>query len=201
MDKFTGLIEGLIWSPRGGYSNEHADEWAYEEVVYQSSDVITYKFVQVVLLDHILISLDQHLDAQLVWQLLETTNSLLQMLAILVVYCLGRVELCDDDDFLILACDGVWDCMSNQQLVDFINEQIETYHVIVYRFNGKEWFYWPIFIVAFRCRLQDSRLSTICERVLDRCLAPNTISGEGCDNMTMILVQFKKPIKSSDADP
>ncbi|RWW58555.1 hypothetical protein BHE74_00034563 [Ensete ventricosum] len=36
------------------------------------------------------------------------------------------VELCDDDDFLILACDGVWDCMSNQQLVDFINEQIET---------------------------------------------------------------------------
>lgn len=40
MDKFTGLIEGLIWSPRGGYSNEHADEWAYEEVVYQSSDVI-----------------------------------------------------------------------------------------------------------------------------------------------------------------
>ncbi|RWW29892.1 hypothetical protein GW17_00005575 [Ensete ventricosum] len=67
MDKFTGLIEGLIWSPRGGYSNEHADEWAYEEV-----------------------------------------------------------ELCDDDDFLILACDGVWDCMSNQQLVDFINEQIET---------------------------------------------------------------------------
>lgn len=31
----------------------------------------------------------------------------------------------------------------------------------------------------------------MCEKVLDRCLAPNTM-GEGCDNMTMILVQFKK---------
>lgn len=35
----------------------------------------------------------------------------------------------------------------------------------------------------------------VCERVLDRCLAP-TAGGEGCDNMTMILVQLKKPILS-----
>ena len=41
--------------------------------------------------------------------------------------------------------------------------------------------------------MQETRLSAICERVLDRCLAPSTAGGEGCDNMTMILVQFKKP--------
>lgn len=29
--------------------------------------------------------------------------------------------------------------------------------------------------------------------MLDKCLAP-TAGGEGCDNMTMILVQFKKPL-------
>jgi len=45
--------------------------------------------------------------------------------------------------------------------------------------------------------LQETRLSTVCERVLDRCLAPSTAGGEGCDNMTMILVQFKKPAQSS----
>jgi protein phosphatase 1G len=28
-------------------------------------------------------------------------------------------------------------------------------------------------------------------------LAPSTAGGEGCDNMTMILVQFKKPAQSS----
>ncbi|GKD98290.1 probable protein phosphatase 2C 60, partial [Tanacetum coccineum] len=36
------------------------------------------------------------------------------------------VELCEDDDFLVLACDGIWDCMSSQQLVDFVLEQLKT---------------------------------------------------------------------------
>ena len=43
-------------------------------------------------------------------------------------------------------------------------------------------------------KTQESSLSAVCEKVLDRCLAPSTITGEGCDNMTMILVQFKKPV-------
>jgi protein phosphatase 1G len=45
--------------------------------------------------------------------------------------------------------------------------------------------------------LQETKLSTVCEKVLDRCLAPSTAGGEGCYNMTMILVQFKKPAQSS----
>ena len=44
--------------------------------------------------------------------------------------------------------------------------------------------------------MQENKLSAVCERVLDRCLAPSTLGGEGCDNMTMIAVQFKKPIGS-----
>ncbi|KAI6680412.1 hypothetical protein NL676_034293 [Syzygium grande] len=82
---------------------------------------------------------------------------------------INTVELCDDDDFIVLACDGIWDCMSSQQLVDFIHDQLKS----------------------------ETKLSAVCERVLDRCLAPSTVTGEGCDNMTMILVQFKKPIQSS----
>lgn len=39
---------------------------------------------------------------------------------------------------------------------------------------------------------QENKLSAVCEKVFDRCLAP-TAGGEGCDNMTMILIQFKKP--------
>nr|XP_043637733.1 probable protein phosphatase 2C 60 [Erigeron canadensis]XP_043637734.1 probable protein phosphatase 2C 60 [Erigeron canadensis] len=75
---------------------------------------------------------------------------------------INTVELCEDDDFLVLASDGIWDCMSSQQLVDFVQEQLKT----------------------------ESKLSAICEKVFDRCLAP-ACGGEGCDNMTMILVQFK----------
>lgn len=44
---------------------------------------------------------------------------------------------------------------------------------------------------------QETKLSEVCERVLDRCLAPSLAVGDGCDNMTMILVQFKKPVQTS----
>ena len=47
---------------------------------------------------------------------------------------------------------------------------------------------------------QENKLSVVCERVLDRCLAPSTAGGEGCDNMTMIIVQFNKPIQSTAAE-
>lgn len=32
MNKFTGMLEGLIWSPKGGNSNDKDDDWAFEEV-------------------------------------------------------------------------------------------------------------------------------------------------------------------------
>ncbi|XP_028109830.1 probable protein phosphatase 2C 60 isoform X2 [Camellia sinensis] len=79
----------------------------------------------------------------------------------------NTVELCDDDEFLVIACDGIWDCMSSQQVVDYVQHQLNA----------------------------ETKLSVVCERVLDRCLAPSA-GGEGCDNMTMILVQFKKPLNS-----
>ncbi|PPD90591.1 hypothetical protein GOBAR_DD12476 [Gossypium barbadense] len=39
---------------------------------------------------------------------------------------INAVELCDDDEFLVLACDGIWDCMSSQQLVDYVREQLSS---------------------------------------------------------------------------
>lgn len=47
---------------------------------------------------------------------------------------------------------------------------------------------------------QETKLSTVCEKVVDRCLAPDTASGEGCDNMTIILVQFKKSNNTSERE-
>ncbi|KAF1870189.1 hypothetical protein Lal_00017770 [Lupinus albus] len=42
----------------------------------------------------------------------------------------------------------------------------------------------------------EDKLSAVCEKVFERCLAP-TAGGEGCDNMTMILIQFKNPSNPS----
>ncbi len=33
-------------------------------------------------------------------------------------------KIANDTDFLIIACDGIWDCMSSQGAVDFIKERV-----------------------------------------------------------------------------
>ncbi len=32
----------------------------------------------------------------------------------------------EDDEFVVLACDGIWNSMSSQQVVDFVKERITT---------------------------------------------------------------------------
>ncbi|XP_075220248.1 putative protein phosphatase CG10417 [Lycorma delicatula] len=69
------------------------------------------------------------------------------------------------DEFIVLACDGIWNYMTSQDVVDFIRQ----------RLNRKT-----------------EKMSTICEDLFDHCLAPNTLGdGTGCDNMTCIIVQLK----------
>jgi protein phosphatase 2C family protein 2/3 len=71
--------------------------------------------------------------------------------------------LTENDQFIVLGCDGIWDCKSNQQVVDFIRKGL--------------------------CEFKS--LGTICEELMDSCLAtkPN-FSGIGCDNMTIMIVAF-----------
>ncbi|KAK0503893.1 PP2C-domain-containing protein [Armillaria luteobubalina] len=71
-------------------------------------------------------------------------------------------EITEEDEFLVLACDGIWDCLTSQQVVNFIRYQVS---------EGKE-------------------LSEIGEMMCDHCLAPDTSSGAGigCDNMTVLIV-------------
>lgn len=35
-----------------------------------------------------------------------------------------EIEITDDVEFLILACDGVWNSMSSQEVVDFVRERL-----------------------------------------------------------------------------
>ena len=70
----------------------------------------------------------------------------------------------EGDEFIILACDGIWDVMTNQQAVDFVRDRLR----------------------------QGVPLAQICEQACDFCLAPSTEgSGIGCDNMSIVVVQLK----------
>ncbi|ODV97740.1 hypothetical protein PACTADRAFT_47598 [Pachysolen tannophilus NRRL Y-2460] len=67
----------------------------------------------------------------------------------------------DQDEFLILACDGIWDCFKNQELIALIRKNLSY---------GK-------------------KINEIVEIVLDQCLyLANATTGVGFDNMTIIII-------------
>ena len=72
--------------------------------------------------------------------------------------------LVDELEFVVLACDGVWDVMSNFEVVDFIRRRL----------------------------CSGMAPQAICEELITRCLAPDCQmgSGIGCDNMTVILICY-----------
>jgi protein phosphatase PTC2/3 len=88
-------------------------------------------------------------------------------------------QLTDEDEFLVLACDGtpvsshyippliiwpigIWDCLSSQQVIDSVRRLIH---------DGME-------------------LTEICESLIDLCLAPPppSTTGIGSDNMTVVVI-------------
>ncbi|KAF8545043.1 phosphatase 2C-domain-containing protein [Trichophaea hybrida] len=70
-------------------------------------------------------------------------------------------DISDDDEFLVVACDGIWDCQSSQAVIEFVRRGIAA----------------------------KQELHKICENMMDNCLAANSeTGGVGCDNMTMLIV-------------
>jgi serine/threonine protein phosphatase PrpC len=76
-----------------------------------------------------------------------------------------------DHKFVVLACDGIWDVKSNQEVVDFVNKHC---------YPGND--------------VSLDKMNMGMEALLDNCCATDTTSngGLGCDNMTATLVHLVK---------
>lgn len=68
-----------------------------------------------------------------------------------------------DDEFIVMGCDGVWEILKDEEICRFVHDRLKT----------------------------ESKVSKVCEDLLDMCLAPDTTQGTGCDNMSAIIIKFK----------
>ena len=81
------------------------------------------------------------------------------------------------DEFIVLGCDGIWDCLSNDECVKYVRDRIESKHPLEI---GKE--------------------------MLDEIVSadPRASQGIGGDNMTIMIIdllpQSRSYSNSSDAD-
>ena len=74
-----------------------------------------------------------------------------------------------DCDYIVIGCDGIWDCKTSEEAAEYFNEKIA---------NLKP----------------GQPLSSIIEQLLDDICATDVYNekGVGCDNMSCILIQFKQ---------
>lgn len=81
------------------------------------------------------------------------------------------IDITPQDRFMVLACDGIWNVLSSQDVTDFVEKALN---------DGV------------------NKLSSICEQLFDVCLSPDTKGdGTGCDNMTCVIIAFRHTLNSS----
>eukprot|EP00127_Corallochytrium_limacisporum_P006335 Clim_evm46s225 gene=Clim_evmTU46s225 len=80
--------------------------------------------------------------------------------------------LTDEDEFLIIACDGIWNSLTSQETVDYVSEKLKE--------------------LAKERKVGNQDLVDVCEQLFLKCMAPNTHGdGSGCDNMTAVIALMK----------
>ena len=85
-----------------------------------------------------------------------------------------NIEIIDDTcEFIIIACDGVWDCLSPQDACNYVRNRLYDQKTGISNNNIK--------------------ISKIIEEMMDSIIADDITNenGIGCDNMSCIIIQFK----------
>lgn len=80
-----------------------------------------------------------------------------------------------NDDFVIMGCDGIWECISNTGISEYIYDKENNIN------NGNN-----------SNKNKELNLEKILEDLFERNIAKSEEEENGCDNMTAILIQFKK---------
>jgi len=82
----------------------------------------------------------------------------------------------EKDEFMVVACDGIWDVLDNSQVIDFIRPRLQE--AVGFPVKGRSSF-------------SPDVIAKIAEDLLEECCAKEFVPpGLGTDNMTVIIVAF-----------
>ncbi|CAD8111388.1 unnamed protein product [Paramecium sonneborni] len=76
--------------------------------------------------------------------------------------------LCPQDQFILMGCDGIFETLTHDELLNHINQKLGS------------------------ALVTQELLKEVAEDLLNKLLAPDTSQGTGCDNMSVIIVYLKK---------
>ena len=86
--------------------------------------------------------------------------------SVIAVPEITRIDDIKNIDFIIMGCDGVWDCVKRQLVCEFMEKEIKEN--------------------------PDGKLSDILGTIFDKCISPVFGKVIGTDNMSCIIIQFIK---------
>ncbi len=84
-------------------------------------------------------------------------------LAVTPIPEISVTEICDDDVAIVMACDGIWDCITNQEVCQFFTEESQEHD---------DW-------------------ALMCENLCHALVAP-ALHQFGTDNMTLATIRFRR---------
>lgn len=91
-----------------------------------------------------------------------------------MITCVPEIKkqpLSADDRFFVIACDGIWDCLTSQECGDLLAKSMKS-------------------------RKKDEKTAKVVEDMFDQIICKDVhapdCDGSGTDNMTCILIEIKK---------
>lgn len=102
------------------------------------------------------------------------TEKTIRELNLLFLACFARVLVEPDDEFIILGCDGIWDCLTNENAVKYVRDRIDA-----------------------------KSAAAIGKEMLDDILSedPRVTQGIGGDNMTIMIIDLQPSTRKWRTDP
>ena len=117
---------------------------------------------------------DQRVDGNLAlsrafgdYQYKDMKNLSPQLQAVTAQPIVQKEQRTGGEEFIINACDGIWDCKTNEECVEYIKEKLKA-------------------------KNEPKDVCGVVEHLFSDILATDTESGIGTDNMTAILIKFNK---------